>query len=361
MDDGTALLRLASVCRHWKDAAFCHPQLWTSLRCELPRTDSEACMTHFVGQLQGWFGRAGDLPLSLAISFHSWSRGSEKPFSEFLAGCSRWESLQFEDHRMHQILLYEWMVKIAEAGKRVSAREGRKACWPGLRSLEINAESHDVYYSIEHDLPIRALAPRLQQFTARYSNMPYSPLFQTLDGVPLTHLSDLTLHGIEDSPQSLQFLSRFLDHAPSLESLEVFHCNPDSLTDLSPYLPRHNATIPTTHSRLQRLSLRSPIPFVTHLFYRTRLPAIRVLLLNVPPHLEVIVPALHDNYHRSDLWPFLSSFSFGPSHVAPLELVEGDADFQALMKFGPSGVDFLTDVSTFITRLLGPARPRRPL
>jgi hypothetical protein len=101
--------------------------------------------------------------------------------------------------------------------------------------------------------------------------------------------------------------------------------------------------------------------FVTHLFYRTRLPAIRVLLLDVPLKLEVVVPALDDNYHRSDFWPFLSNFSFGPLSLPPHETEEKDADLEALKKYGPLRVDFLTEAASFMAHSFYSPRPRRPL
>ncbi|TEB34197.1 hypothetical protein FA13DRAFT_72987 [Coprinellus micaceus] len=342
MDDGTALLRLASVCRHWKEVAFGHPQIWTSLR--------------------GGLGVRGP---NFLYRWRSPSvAGPGGPRNR-----SRSSSQDAPDGRAYGSTTIGYIKFFSTSGwSRLPRREGGYALRRVGRHAGLglgvwrSTQNHTISTTpTEHDLPIRALAPRLRQFTARFSTMPYSPLFQTLDGIPLTQLSDLTLHGIEDSSQNPQFLSRFLDHAPCLENLELVHCNSNGVLDLRPFLLRHNTTLPTTHSRLQRLSLRSPVSFATRLFYSTRLPAIRVLLLDVPLNLEVVVPALDDNYHRSDFWPFLSKFSFGPLSLPPYEMEREDADLEALKKYGPLKVDFLNEAASFITLSLCSPRPRRPL
>ena len=99
------VLLLSSVCSDWRRTVFETPQLWSSIKIDLPSINSRSIATRstllrLATLIDEWLGRSGQLPLNISlhsgheISKSSWTFEEYRPIFKILNKySSRWHSL----------------------------------------------------------------------------------------------------------------------------------------------------------------------------------------------------------------------------------------------------------------------------
>lgn len=341
--DGSILLQVASVCKHWKEVAFSHPQLWSTLQCELPN-DAESArwaqeVVFFVKRLAKWFGRAGHIPLALEVTFTAMHDGGGRALAEFLASCPKWRDLRFIDRRPNPARRdkWRWMLGIILAGERRNEPVRGNVCWPGLEALHIDV-SGTVFDSEDgFILPLQSVAPNLHKLSIAVGNVQTTTILSALRDIPWSQLTEFTFHGLEGLV-SPTFPLYILEHAPALRCLQVgsgansqwqgWHQHdtegPTLYSDLNPLL----------HQKLHRLSLDFHIELQESFFKKVRLPALRSVEIKTSTFFShSFMTALEDLCNDPEFWPNLKDFTYSAEGCG-FTVREGEGQFD-VFKHGP--------------------------
>jgi hypothetical protein len=346
--DGSALLQMASVCKHWKETVFTHPQLWTTLQCHLPEgTGSmpwEKAMVTFVNRIARWFGRAGHLPLALDISFTVFSDRGGRALAEFIAGCSKWRSLRFTDRREDPgpKEKWRWWLGIILAGERRSDPEKGNACWPNLEALHIDASGTWLTREDGFVLPLQSVAPNLRSLSiAMLSVNDTNTVLSAVQSIPWATLTEFTFCGRHGVFQP-SFPVYILEHAPNLERLTVTisgmrESREEDMGFSSGPAPStfYSDSNPLVHERLRHLSLDFRIGLQESFLKKTRLPALRSVELNTDVWFShSFMAALQDLCQDPEFWPHLNAFKYAALDGCGFSVREGDVQFD-MFKQGP--------------------------
>lgn len=341
--DGSILLQVASVCKHWKEVAFTHPQLWSTLQCELPSDTDSARWTQdvvfFVKRLARWFGRAGHIPLALEVTFTAMHDGGGRVLAEYLASCPKWRDLRFIDRRHNPSRRdkWRWMLSIILAGERRNEPARGNVCWPSLEALHIDV-SGSVFDSEDGlILPLQSVAPNLHKLSLAVANVQTTTILSALQGILWSQLTEFTFHGLEGLV-SPTFPLYVLEHAPELKRLEVASTaglrwqgwqqhdteGPTLYSDLNPLF----------HSNLQQLSLDFHIEFQESFFKKVRLPSVRSVEVKTSTfYSRSFLATLEDLCMDPEFWPNLKDFTYSSGECG-FAVREGEMKF-GMFKQGP--------------------------
>ncbi|KAJ2932488.1 hypothetical protein H1R20_g4633, partial [Candolleomyces eurysporus] len=267
-DNCKGLLQLASVCRHWHDVLFACPRFWTTLECSIStklKNEPHTIVPQLIAHLERWFGRAGDLPWTLTLSFDVAPRKTAL-LNDYLVRNPRWKNLTFTLD-IKGATNWPWLEGLIASAEESYATNNGRGCWPELETLEI--DSPDVRYGPDRlTLPLKFIAPNLRQFkiTIKDLTTPVCTVFKDFPSASLTVFEFAGALGME----TLSFYLHLLMHAPNLESMRVL----DEQDDFSPVSPLPtDISLPVVHHKLQHLALHDS-PNAMNFLKSIRLPSL---------------------------------------------------------------------------------------
>lgn len=240
------LLQLSCVCKHWRDILLAYPQFWTKLECLIStrlKNEPNSNVPPLIDHMERWFGRAGDLPRDLTLSFEYAGRKTFLLY-EYLTKVSQWENLSFT-LTVEGASNWNWLEGLLDAASAQSS-----PCWPNLKSFEIEAPATR-YDTGRFTLPLQKVAPGLEVLKINVAELRLSIFELFKDSFSWTVLKHLDFNGLlNESP--LPFLLHVLESAPNLEILKFI----DRLSVTPTPKIRATAKLPILHTKLQHLALQ---------------------------------------------------------------------------------------------------------
>lgn len=348
MDDGSSLLQLASVCRHWSEVAKGCPQLWTRVECDLPSTEDEweARLPGIVNALERWFGRAGGLPLTLHVAFRVMlMQHGFLELLQFVARNPKWGTLLFTDLRVAppREEKWSWVNQLLLTGSSVSQEIDNAACWPLLQTLEIHAPEVELYFRDFPLLPLASHAPNLQDFTIDYAVIEASNGFAGVFwSLPWTSLTSLSIHGVQEQGCA-GFLLFILKDTQNLRRLEVLESEIGP-----PVFPTHGLSAigntdgipyPLSLPHLEFISLDLNETILKPFFENIRFPTLRSVELKCRTrshpreYSRFLNWGLEEACKEPEFWPQLERFGLYLG-INRVEVREGNPGF-AILKQAP--------------------------
>ncbi|KAJ3522178.1 hypothetical protein NMY22_g12002 [Coprinellus aureogranulatus] len=292
------IIRVASVCRRWRDIVYSRREFWTSLTVPAHKTptDLEDGCTHttaLLGYMQRMFDRSGNLPLNLVLkTFHTGATAPPR-LTQFLVEASRLEELSIEAlsppfEYQHRRGLNPWLSALLEEALHLSKIHGGP-CWASLRCLKFSSSTHGL--SGRAELPLVEVAPSLERIDfALYSIEDPSGVWNSLIKLKaLRHLRlDSRIRGSEATKEI--FILQIIRSSEQLESLTIRDLH-DSQAEVG-MLPTPAPTYTFSNVTLSHLDLCDNLG-TRHALCKLSLPALVSLRLS-------------RDYHSWDMHHFVS-------------------------------------------------------
>ncbi|KAF6763298.1 hypothetical protein DFP72DRAFT_875297 [Ephemerocybe angulata] len=262
-EDSVGLLNLACVCKFWHEILFSYPHFWSYLDIvigvKLKNSGPHGVLLpKLCRHLDRWYGRAGDVPRSLTLTFHKAATKTRVLYDYLTSSNLKWKSLTFK-YDLKGSLNFPWLDGLMEHAMQASRSpeddtSDAVPCWRQLEMLEII--SPKTYYTAL-DLPLESVAPNLQHLKIRVCEMRGSMSRSIFSGSKGLFASLRTISWEEyNGPNSVEFFKSLLRMAPNLEKLKF------RVSEGSPAFPLEGATVPLLeHTTLRELSLHGSDSF----------------------------------------------------------------------------------------------------
>ncbi|KAJ3502836.1 hypothetical protein NMY22_g18451 [Coprinellus aureogranulatus] len=258
-DNCAVLLDLACVCKQWRDVIWAFPRFWTSQLLSVPmklKNDGPdgVLLPKLCNHLEKWYGRAGDVPRDLSLSFKKAGSKTHVLYKYFTGG-TRWRALSFS-FELEGASNWGWLEGLICAAhntsKIPSPQTGEpQPCWPDLTHLEL-LTPFIRYDPGRLDLPLEHIAPNLTHLKVHVCELRTS-VFSIFASSPnaFANLTTFDWKGALGT-ESLAFYVHLLSTAPKLEVFRALDEQHDF--DVAKSLPEQYAkVVPLRHEVLREV------------------------------------------------------------------------------------------------------------
>jgi hypothetical protein len=288
----------------------------------------------FVDSLKRWFGRAGALPLVLALTFGEDTFespvGNGFILHRFLTDCQSWVHLTLIRTSRNESP-WTWLGKLIMAVVQKYERE-KTPCWPRLEHLWIWSSLSRLGHPrlSRTGFPLQKIAPRIRSLEAifQWQDVTSNIIFSSKN-VPWMQLTDFQCGPVVELKNRPAFIFQILISAPYLKRLgvgmfdgkdeeESLNFDPTSIYAVASFRipPPSSFDSRVIHLDLRYVHLHLPWDAMMLLLDRIRLPSIRLFDYRTFSHSRSSFIALQAASRDPLFWPNLHTFRYDGGRVS---------------------------------------------